>query len=361
MTAPARADVPGTGLGFVARAAMALLLAVCLAVTLARPAQTAEIGVSNKPGCLFELTGPIVSGDAERFRRLAAQHWAIDWEGRNDNAGSALCLDSRGGSFLEGNAIANDVHERAIATRIGPGAECLSACSLVFMAGRNLATEIDRYRRILHVTGHLGFHAPYTDLEEARQTTGQEVNTLVRDLNDLIADFLRHASFRSFTTHRPSVSMGLLVEMMDMPKGDLFMIDTVERAARWGVELDGVGGPPQFTLLEYVQLCDNQFAWMYDGASERVQGDLSWLRYETVRKPMQTGPEDFIVFDRGGMAPMRCEIELLAGAETGTGLCLSDGFTGVGLGNCNDPSMPNSIWVPWWHAMPPDMPLSALR
>jgi len=356
----ARGNAPGTPGCFGSGTLVALLLVVLSATA---PARAAEISLSNKPGCLFELTGSIRAGDAGNFARMAAQHWqGIPAGHTEDNADRALCLDSPGGMFMEGNALATEVHERAIATRVGPGADCLSACALVFMAGRVRGAENDGKRRILHVTGRVGLHAPYVAMDANREYSGEAVNAFVPALTGLIADFIRHAAFRSAYQERPSVSLGLLAEMMATPQDSMFMIDSVEKAARWGVDLDGIRATHRYSSGDYAQLCVNQLAWIYDsGAARLTAADLSALRIETTRKTLMGGPTNMIVITEMGLADRVCEIEVAANADRGTGLCLSDGYTGVGLGDCDDPTIPFSVWFPWWHAMPPDMPLEALR
>ena len=46
-----------------------------------------------------------------------------------------LCLNSRGGSYEEGLAIAKFLTESTVGTALTPNAVCASACALVFMAG----------------------------------------------------------------------------------------------------------------------------------------------------------------------------------------------------------------------------------
>lgn len=84
-----------------------------------------------------------------------------------------VCLDSPGGSYIHGIALARYVNGQ-FATRIPREADCFSSCALVFMAGtmvhpdevmsqRWYEEERDSPRpdRVLHPSATLGFHAPY--------------------------------------------------------------------------------------------------------------------------------------------------------------------------------------------------------
>lgn len=325
-----------------------------LALCVALPGEAAEIALSSKPGCAATLSGPIVPQDVAPVTAFMAEHLA-------GTAGDALCLDSPGGAFQAAHEIAVTLHELAIATRIGPGDSCVSACALVFMAGRIAGEENDGPKRVLHVDGQLGFHAPYTALDPATALTGEDVNAFIPAFTDMIAGFIRHGANRSFSQYRSSISLGLLTEMLDTPPDEMFMVDTTDRAARWGVELEGVGAAPGFSLEHYVQLCDNELAWVYDERANVVSEDLSTLPYQTVQKNIYGTPTEMLVLDRGGMAPITCEVERVGAGAEGLGFCLTDGFTGLGLGACNDPVDAFSIWVPWWHAVSPDTPLGALK
>lgn len=365
MSASARADVPGACPGLARGTGVSgLLAALAVAASVApAPARTATIALSARPGCLFELSGQIEPGDAERFRALAAQHWqGIPAGQTEDNADTALCLDSPGGSFQEGHDLSLVVHDRALATRVTAGARCLSACSLVFMAGRVRGAENDGTRRILDVGGRLGFHAPFTNLAETGTFTGKDVNDFVPGFTGMIAEFIRQAAFRSTYQAQPSISLGLLAEMLDTPRDAMFMIDTVDRAARWGIDLDGVGGRRPFGPGDAAQLCENQVAWLYDREARRLTADdFSHLEIGTTEVAMYPEPRAFIEVTDDGLSTRICSVQVPMDGEDYIGFCLSDGYTGVGLGDCDTADFPYAIWVPWWHGMPPDLPLSALR
>lgn len=89
--------------------------------------------------------GPIVEGDAERFRV------ALQSADRDSFGHKTLVLDSAGGVVGEAFAMAALMDRDQVATVVRPGASCASACAqIVFLAGR--------YRTVQD-GGRLGLHS----------------------------------------------------------------------------------------------------------------------------------------------------------------------------------------------------------
>jgi hypothetical protein len=121
---------------------------------------------------------------------------------------------------------------------IEPNAICYSACALIFMAG-NWTFEGQYFPdRTLHVTGQLGFHAPYIkgipqktyfslDLEAAYKASIQGIRNLMKlgQEHRVSNDFMPKT---------------LIVAMLDKGPGELFSVDTVYKAAKLKVRLYGV-------------------------------------------------------------------------------------------------------------------------
>jgi hypothetical protein len=154
----------------------------------------ATIGPSRASGCAIELVGEILVGDLERLAAVADAAGLtgeiLSGEPKN-SADAALCLNSPGGSYLEGRDMAHFVHKHGIATRILGKSECYSSCAFLFMAGHSLGAEADGPRRILTIGGKLGFHAPYFNLDPAATFTGDEASKLATLSLQLIADFIQ--------------------------------------------------------------------------------------------------------------------------------------------------------------------------
>lgn len=90
-------------------------------------------------GTEIEFIGGIHTGTSERFRAVLAQY----------PEARVIHLDSIGGELAESHAMATMIRARGMDTYVR--GTCLSACTLVFLAGRN---------RLLKDGARLGFHAP---------------------------------------------------------------------------------------------------------------------------------------------------------------------------------------------------------
>ena len=89
--------------------------------------------------------GPIIAGDAERFRV------ALQSADRDSFGHKTLVLDSAGGVVGEAFAMAAFMDRDQVATVVRPGASCASACAqIVFLAGLH---------RIVQDGGRLGLHS----------------------------------------------------------------------------------------------------------------------------------------------------------------------------------------------------------
>lgn len=108
------------------------------------------------------LNGEIDAGAALNFRRALAAA----------SNPKLLVLNSPGGLVPIALLIADDVHQRALSTLIPEGAQCYSACSFVFLAGRERAAE-----------GELGVHqisSDAPDIEGAQLAISDIIDVLNR-------------------------------------------------------------------------------------------------------------------------------------------------------------------------------------
>ncbi|MCQ0989164.1 COG3904 family protein [Jiella marina] len=112
---------------------------------------------------LILLSGPIEKGDAERLAALIDEVCASR-ECDYQNTAAMLSLNSPGGSFTEGIALAETMREKQVASIVENGSLCLSACALAWLGGSSfhptggVGTYIDRY---VEPDGQIGFHSPY--------------------------------------------------------------------------------------------------------------------------------------------------------------------------------------------------------
>src|SRR6056297_435764 len=187
---------------------MRVILLFCAALVLPMIAQAADIRLVDgrtmtseeieDGGCSLRLTGPIVSGDAERLRSLIDTHFPL----AHDELNPALCLDSPGGSLDEGVRIAELLGERFTATVVPAGAECLSACAVAFMGGTFGWYEYIFNMRIMHPTARVGFHAPALEIAEG----SYRKDTVTRAFDIAVAAIARIAKDLDGTWHGSTIN-----------------------------------------------------------------------------------------------------------------------------------------------------------
>lgn len=103
------------------------------------------------------VTGEITGGDVERLKEVLPpyEHFQM----------IVVSFDSEGGNYVAGLELSDFISARSIATYVGPGDSCFSACALAFLGGREevIRNVVWWPKRIVHVDGRLGFHAPFND------------------------------------------------------------------------------------------------------------------------------------------------------------------------------------------------------
>ena len=112
----------------------------------------------------LRVEGPIEKGDAKKLGamlREAKPNWNVDMF-----KDIIVSLNSDGGNFYEGLAMADAISGLAATTFVGPGDRCLSSCGIAFLGGsaivlRGIPSWPSRY---IHVNGVLGFHAPFSEI-----------------------------------------------------------------------------------------------------------------------------------------------------------------------------------------------------
>lgn len=140
-----------------------VLTALVLVITAFTPGYSAfaaniQADAGSGDATIISIFGEIEAGDAETFRREAAQH------------GSAIVvLESPGGSTLDAIEIGEAIRLRGFSTVVINGSDCDSACALIWLAGSP---------RTITRSARVGFHASYID-DRGRQIESGVGNALV--------------------------------------------------------------------------------------------------------------------------------------------------------------------------------------
>jgi hypothetical protein len=152
-----------------------------------RALYAAEIASVATVNCDIQLSGRIETRDADKLRRLlfvkgssnndVEEPWIKEDDppkGRfRQGKQVQLCLQSDGGNFTEAVKIIKLILNYSVSaafnglmTVIEADKKCLSACALVFLAGRRHAGDgYMETMRFMHPTAKLGFHGPYNESE----------------------------------------------------------------------------------------------------------------------------------------------------------------------------------------------------
>lgn len=243
----------------------ALIYLLCQA-----PALFALEVAPGKPGlCLVTLSGQIRSGDVDKLTALNLNAPAT-WSNLEDGRWKTVCLDSPGGSYSEGFRIAQHFLDANIGTVVDADAQCLSACALMFMFGTAYQTESNALtHRRLHVRGRLGFHQPELPLDPDRQYSVEDVRAAFTVAIDATLRFLALAARPRPDTRIPFVQSDLQEAMLQHQGAEFFMIDDVNKAGRWGIELIGFE-TPAFSERGFFFACQNMTTWPARLAEDQV-------------------------------------------------------------------------------------------
>lgn len=219
----------------------------------------ATITKSENDLCVLKLEGEILAGDFDQFQRLAA----IEFKGVDGESSSAdtICLNSPGGSLLEGVRLAEHFYKNGVGTVIGEDAECYSICAIMFMMGIAQGPEVNFANRKLHITGRLGFHRPYLALDSDELVSARALpvahDMALESIMKILILANNHVPWSNSTMMRPDLVQAMLTHIGN----DLYYIDTVEKAGRFEVELFGYETPKSLTEEQAYYACENAFHW----------------------------------------------------------------------------------------------------
>jgi hypothetical protein len=218
-------------------------------------------------GCFAELSGPIAKGDTEKLRPHIERFKKSDArQSINDELSSGkfrVCLNSPGGSLVEGVALAKLFNDQSIGTAVGRGKSCLSACAVAFMGGL-VSYENDVYpqpNRLLHPLGKLGFHAPDLDVPKgqyAEETVKRAYLIAVKSVSSVLE--------MSLDINFPT---SLATVMLATSAQDMHMIATIGEAARWRIAVGPVIEPAKLTVVGLAATC---------GHIDFAADDIAWYR-----------------------------------------------------------------------------------
>ncbi len=222
---------------------MTRLFLFLLAMFSAAPCGAAEM-TRRADGTVF-LDGPIVAGDLDRLKAAGLGEDGI------------LSLNSNGGRFQEGLAIARYLFDTKVATIVEAGNSCFSACAVAFLGGAAFGEESSILTaRSVSPDARLGFHAPFLNLG-AGTFTEDEVQAYydraVRTIVDLVS-----------SSNILQIDHGDAAELMRPQRTDLLYLDTAGLLGRYDIAVQGVRMPERLTRTMALSLCANGWDWAHN-------------------------------------------------------------------------------------------------
>lgn len=233
------------------------------AIAMDKTAERMTFRPGNERRCKIHAEGPIGHGDGERLQAvLETTPLALEEE-------PVLCLDSLGGNLAAGIRLAEVVYDAGWTTYIAAGAECLSACAYVFMAGQlQHAEQRAIYRRILHPEGRLAFHRPVLPdgvgnvPVSSFETVQEPYDAAIENVLDIVALANRRPNGEAF----PMMRSDLLQQVFSQEDGWL-EIDTVDEAGRWDITVEGIL-PARLDRESATHACAHYSKWIDSGDAE---------------------------------------------------------------------------------------------
>lgn len=209
-----------------------------------------DIHINPQPAAAYDcdamLVGEIKSGDAARLERAL--------EPVRQRSNPTICLNSTGGAFNEGIALADLFRSLRFTTRLQPGARCFSSCAIAFMGGTwgSESGEGDFAHRLMAPSSQLGFHAPYLRLGGAdfnRENVRSAYTQSTRSIGRLLD-----------TALRIKLDLKLIQEMLFRGQDELYMIDSLAKLGLFGIGLHGYAELGHFPGAAF-HTCWNYYAW----------------------------------------------------------------------------------------------------
>jgi len=241
-----------------------IILAVVLISSLDRIA-AAEITLTATQNCDISLIGDIQPDDVKKLKLLLDREWgdvpvpagrfATDQEiGR----AITLCLDSEGNNFAEALKIIDAIFDytsgsvKPIATVVEAKKKCLSACALIYLAGRWVGgDDAEGPLRYMHPRATVGLHAPYLP-----DVPTQNLGLLRRALQTGIEDV-----YKLLVLHEEYYPRSLLKEFLPKKPHEFFYLSTIADLGKWKIKLIDYRIPDVASRGQYIDLCDNAYSW----------------------------------------------------------------------------------------------------
>jgi uncharacterized protein YecT (DUF1311 family) len=325
----------------------AVVIWLVVAVAGPWPSYAASFRLISEPSdnlneCHLLVKGAIEIGDNDRLSTALGE--------REGGKGTPIiaCLDSTGGNFSEAIEIGKTFIRRAVKTKILADESCLSACAIVFMTGMTYSTMGGQVGRSMHVTSRLGFHAPTPELIAGQTFDGDDLQAAYAAAIEAVGrELLSIAQHRGRASSITLIKPTLLNEMLIVRGGDFFYIDTIRKAAEFGIELDGVPERTVFQIDDAMDACENAIAYAEDSSL----ADLFFRgRLDKIEKKIEQNRTEYNITVHHGYGTYCNVTRWRKEWDDSMGLKIQ----------VNTGSNDNNVYLPGIFLLPGDTPLKAL-
>ncbi len=319
--------------------------------------------VTNSEVCKLSLSGPIEQGDYDRFIAAAQTSFIPMEEVGESTSANTICLDSPGGSLLEGMLLARHFYEEGVGTVLRSGDLCASACALMFMMGRAVGPEVSFINRKMDINAKLGFHRPSLRLQAEGAFGSRDIEDSYDMAVTAVVDYIVLANKTAPWSSQPMVHSDLVERIFATPGDDIFFIDTVEKAARWDIELLGMTMPTTIDEERAYYACENALQWkvaLHEAPLDFVGLNLSAYSAYSNRELTETGQRFSVTSSKAGYASAGCMVDF---TDQRLRICGEDEYIGTtfGAGTCSADATDGFEWVSPLALWRPDTKLSQLN
>lgn len=293
------------------------------------------VPVADNNDCKLLVYGAIEQGDFRKFVSAAQLSFVPLDEVRESTSANTVCLDSPGGNLYEGMLFANYFYENGVGTVVREGELCASACALMFMMGRAAGPEVSFINRKLHINGRLGFHRPSLRLPAEDRFGSRDIEAFYDMAVTSVVDYIVLANKTAPWSNRPMVHSDLVERIFATPGDEMFFIDTVEKAARWDIDLIGVDIPTRIDEERAYYACENALQWnvaLHESPLDFVGLNLQgyWTTPYSYQVSSEGGQRFDVTSSKAGYASAGCMVEF---KDQTLSICAVDEYTATRLGD----------------------------
>jgi hypothetical protein len=229
--------------------------------------------------------------------------------------------------------------------------------------GRAVGSEVSFINRKMHINAMLGFHRPSLRLQDDDAYGSRDIEASYDMAVTSVVDYIVLANKTAPWSSQPMVHSDLVERIFATPGDDIFFIDTVEKAARWDIELLGVTIPTAIDEERAYYACENALQWkvaLHETPLDFVGLNLNAYSAYSNRQLTEIGQRFSVTSSKAGYASAGCMVDF---TEQRLRICGEDEYTGTtfGAGSCSADATAGFEWVSPLALWRPDTKLNQIN